>query len=597
VEDIGKMADLLPDQSILQIGTEGVHAGLHFAVIGRIQLQYDAGIWNEWHVLFDNMRSGWLSEAGGVFYMTFPRVMPSPIAAAEGPAIQIGQKFSLAGGNYSVVNIDQAKCIAGQGELPFKVGAGYDVLSIDLRDGNAIASLDFSQDPALLFVGEQVQLGKLKLSNTRSLADQQPSLPSRSVLPFSCPRCGAPITQYSDRSVSIICGSCHVIIDEESVASRAFKRTDISYKVEPKLALGTTGTLKSQSWTVIGFMLRMAGSVYRWEEYLLINDKAEFAWLVFSEGHWSFGQAVAGQPKVILNEPTWAGVSYEHYASFEAVVAYVLGEFYWRVNTGERVNCNDYIAPPYMLSRESTAKEDNWTLLEYIEPDTLNSVFKPPKKLSASDDVGCIQPNPHTDTHAAVFRRYAYCALLALAVQLLLVMFMPHGKISHKDLSFAPGNSEDKQLAQFELTRAARNVAISGRANVNNDWVALDFTLTEQKSGTEYRGQEEVSYYTGWEDGETWSEGDQKFRIYLGDLPAGNYLLTADAETDNHYVSATLDVEHGELSWLNFLLIESFLLIFPIITYRRVKRFEAERWLASDHPEKAASLLDSDDDD
>ena len=53
------------------IGTEGVYKGVHFGVIGRIQLRYAAGLWNEWHIMFDDMRTGWLSEAGGEYVLTF----------------------------------------------------------------------------------------------------------------------------------------------------------------------------------------------------------------------------------------------------------------------------------------------------------------------------------------------------------------------------------------------------------------------------------------------------------------------------------------------------------------------------------------------
>jgi hypothetical protein len=46
---------------------------VHFALIGRIQIKYSQGIWNEWHLLFDDMRTGWLSEAGGEYVLTFMR--------------------------------------------------------------------------------------------------------------------------------------------------------------------------------------------------------------------------------------------------------------------------------------------------------------------------------------------------------------------------------------------------------------------------------------------------------------------------------------------------------------------------------------------
>ena len=73
LEDIGKMAVLAEDRSPLQLGTEGRYKGVHFALIGRIQLKYSQGLWNEWHLLFDDMRTGWLSEASGEYVLTLCR--------------------------------------------------------------------------------------------------------------------------------------------------------------------------------------------------------------------------------------------------------------------------------------------------------------------------------------------------------------------------------------------------------------------------------------------------------------------------------------------------------------------------------------------
>ena len=43
VRDLGKMSEVLEDYSPLQIGTSGQFAGRGFSLIGRIQLQREAG--------------------------------------------------------------------------------------------------------------------------------------------------------------------------------------------------------------------------------------------------------------------------------------------------------------------------------------------------------------------------------------------------------------------------------------------------------------------------------------------------------------------------------------------------------------------------
>ncbi len=70
LKNLGRMADLMDDPSLIQIGTAGTFRGHRFNVIGRIQLRYDGGLWNEWHVLFDDARTGWLSEAAGEYVVS-----------------------------------------------------------------------------------------------------------------------------------------------------------------------------------------------------------------------------------------------------------------------------------------------------------------------------------------------------------------------------------------------------------------------------------------------------------------------------------------------------------------------------------------------
>ncbi|MEO7497576.1 MAG: DUF4178 domain-containing protein, partial [Massilia sp.] len=48
VKDLGKMSAVLEDFSPIQINTAGVFAARPFTVVGRIQLRYADGMWNEW---------------------------------------------------------------------------------------------------------------------------------------------------------------------------------------------------------------------------------------------------------------------------------------------------------------------------------------------------------------------------------------------------------------------------------------------------------------------------------------------------------------------------------------------------------------------
>ena len=85
---IGESAELFDDHSPLQRGTAGRFQGEAFTLVGRLQLRYDGGTWNEWHALFDNGRSGWLSEDNGRYVMAFDAPLrdelPAPAALHPG---------------------------------------------------------------------------------------------------------------------------------------------------------------------------------------------------------------------------------------------------------------------------------------------------------------------------------------------------------------------------------------------------------------------------------------------------------------------------------------------------------------------------------
>ena len=70
VRDLGKISSVLEDYSPIQIGTSGVLGGRPFNVVGRIQLRYSAGLWNEWYLLFDDGSSSWLGDSSGMYVVT-----------------------------------------------------------------------------------------------------------------------------------------------------------------------------------------------------------------------------------------------------------------------------------------------------------------------------------------------------------------------------------------------------------------------------------------------------------------------------------------------------------------------------------------------
>jgi hypothetical protein len=168
LENIGKMAQLQADGSPLQLRVEGRYRGQSFTVVGRIQLRFEKGLWNEWHLLFDDQRSGWLGEAAGIYAVSFLTEVKEAIPKFE--ELHPGGAVVLRKASYEVTNVEKASCIGGEGELPFEIGPGYEAPVADLAGpGTQFATLDYSEDPPLIYMGEYVEFEELHLSGLKEI--------------------------------------------------------------------------------------------------------------------------------------------------------------------------------------------------------------------------------------------------------------------------------------------------------------------------------------------------------------------------------------------------------------------------------------------
>ncbi len=87
LEKVGEVGDLPREASPLQIGTEGTCGNKAFQVVGRILYEYEDGGWNEWHIVFNDGTSGWLSDAQLDYTVSFlarpPEALPPEVARAR----------------------------------------------------------------------------------------------------------------------------------------------------------------------------------------------------------------------------------------------------------------------------------------------------------------------------------------------------------------------------------------------------------------------------------------------------------------------------------------------------------------------------------
>ena len=606
LEDIGKMASLVEDRSPLQLGAEGSYKGVHFALIGRIQVKYGQGTWNEWHLLFDDMRTGWLSEAGGEYVLTFARYVEDRLP--EVSELKFGQRFVLASQTWTVSNIENAECIAGQGELPFKVGAGYPVVAVDLRNSANFATLDYSETPPLFFIGEAVDFKSLKMSNLR----EGMAIPTATVEAqvFRCPSCGAPLQARSKDILAVGCAACGAVVDTADrnykLLSKALGARDEKYA--PRLPLGSKGVLEGKPVEVIGFLVRQSkveGIAYDWREYLLAGENGTYRWLTEYDGHWNVVDVLSKPPTtsgiVMVDNVRYGDQSFRHFSTTPvAEVIQVAGEFTWRVRRGETSQVIDYVAPPLMLSRESTDNDLNWSLGTYAEPEAIAEAFKLTGRMIAPVGVYANQPNPWQETSRRVFSLFWKLALAAVVLQVFFTYIAGGRLLLRQDFVLSPQMAEDVVVTrEFEISGKPRKISVRNNTSLDNNWIGLDLMLVNKASGQAWPATREIAYYYGRDGGESWSEGGRDDEIVFLNIPPGTYYLTVDPDIAPEKpvpVHDTIEVRSGSAGWSNFWILMIFLGLFPILAFMRRAAFETSRWAESDHaPVSSDDSSDGDD--
>jgi len=165
LKKVGEVADLPRDGSPIQIGTEGIFDNKAFVAIGRIIYEWDAGAWNEWHIVFNDSTSGWLSDAQLEYAVSF---QANPIPLPQPDHMQRGLQFQWQGAIYTVTSVTEANYRGVQGELPFQYWDKSRVVFADLRTPDArFATVDYSEPQPLLFLGRAVEYNDLRLKNVK----------------------------------------------------------------------------------------------------------------------------------------------------------------------------------------------------------------------------------------------------------------------------------------------------------------------------------------------------------------------------------------------------------------------------------------------
>ena len=165
-------------------------------------------------------------------------------------------------------------------------------------------------------------------------------------------------------------------------------------------------------------------------------------------------------------------------------------------------------------------------------------------------------------------------------------------------VNFAPLPNEDGTQVFFSepfQLEGRRNIEVVGQSPVQNTWVYLEGDLINDETGVVQSFPIDISYYSGVEDGEAWTEGAQTDAAYTSSMPAGRYVLRLEGQWEKWQEPATVTVkvEQNVAHGFNLIVALIVLSILPVLMLFYWISFERRRWSES----MFGGGDDSDDDD
>lgn len=609
VEQIGKVAELQPDGSPLRVGTQGQSDGRGFELVGRIQLSYGDGYWNEWHVLYSDGTTGWLGEAMGEYFLN---VQAKTSGGLPGPRdLAPGDGLSLAGEAFVATGAVTSTLVSFEGELPFVINSQEPFTTIDLRSSSgAAATIDYSESPPLLFVGHYKPFASFNFSGLRAEGESDDEGASSTaaaagVSNFNCPSCGGAHTVAGGvRSKVLVCEYCGSAVDISSPDLRIIwqeesMRQELARGVT--LALGSSARIDDADYTLIGFLKKSVtyeGIKYPWLEYLLYNRFLGYRWLVESDGHFTFMEPMEELPTRGSGPVTrpdeqaisYQGQTYRHFQTSNPNVDAVAGEFYWRIRRGDRATNFDYVCPPNMLSLEVSDAGFVWSKGRYLSQDQVVSMFSLRQSLKPPVGVAPCQPNPYDKSAGAIWKMFWVAIVLGFV---LMVGGLPgSGRVvwTSEEQTYNTNRAFPPKESQPFSIGGRGNLAFDFEGRLSQRWMFLDTTLVDIQTGQPVAqvGKTVENY---------WGKGEPRRTVRVSGIPAGNYKLRWDVKSGTETtapeiaddkqpsvpVTYKITLRRGVPVWGWFVLMVFALLPLPLYETARRSSFETKRWYSSDH--------------
>ncbi len=580
-KECGKKANLIPPHSGITLSSEIKVKYKSYIVLGRVQYGYSyseestTGIWDEWYLQSDD-GDLWITEDSGEF--SIEETISNPPKVGK---LNTGDIFDYKGTSYLISETGTVVCRGTSGMLPFQIipKETYfyaDAIKRESKD-QEILSLEYDEDIPSFFIGR-----KLSPSDIHYEAqDSRLQTPIQTAVTLKCISCAAPLQPNGKDLVTIVCDSCGTVQQLDASTSIALGKSPSSLGEYFKLKIGSTLKLYQTDYIVTGRLY------YEWEEeedgeveigsvydYLLYNSEKGYLYLTEEEDTFT-AFLPAPAPSINLQKSfsesgtfLYEGDTYKYIETGSLTLLYVDGALPWVAKIQSRVQYTDAKCKKTYLSEEITL-DDSGTPREIA--------YYKGRRISHSQ---ILKSQPDLDLGDKPIPKLAGQAFLKIFSILMSVLFVfLYFFMDSSELILQEKYSQSDLLLKeiytnsFEIKNPDESIEIRIQTNVDNAFTHLGIALYNPSQTEVITGEDlGIEYYSGVDDGESWSEGSNSESIYWKLKSPGTYqlIVTAfDGDTPPEFTSIQLEVYKNAIRLWPFLVLSILWIMLAILFFIR----------------------------
>ncbi|MEW6530975.1 MAG: DUF4178 domain-containing protein [Thermodesulfobacteriota bacterium] len=525
----GRKSMDLPPSPRFRVGATGKIKGRAFTVLGRLSYAYAQGTWNEWFVEMGDGTIQWLSEDEGEIFLETPLELTSLVPSFD--KLEPGTPVTLNDRVGVIEELGQAKCLGGEGQIPFvvEIGETYPYADGSGEDGSFVFGLEYDPESGepRAFVGTAVSLKDAAVK-----ADMREEPIEHTAEAIRCVSCGKPYEgRRVDTTKMVVCESCGSALKLDPAEVVVVGKNE--GKAPPfTLAVGTPVNLENIPYEVMGrlfYVQREESKEYRSYEYVLFHPEKGYLWLSEEDGHFTVSQPIHVNVRIPSSprakEKVRVGQEvFQFYEEGLLTLRWVDGAIPWTAKVGEQTRYATIIKPPEYVDREVTGKERELFRGRYVSSEEMKAAVPAAVKLPWRRGVYMCEPYvaPTWLKGMAIIGGFFFVLNLVL---LFYTMAQDKSSVVLREQIIADKYTQEHLSTPFEVKQPVTIMRLKGQAPVKNSWLALDFGIVNAQDEVIDEFWNEASFYEGRDDEGYWSEGGQGFTSYFKMVTPGAYRL------------------------------------------------------------------------